>query len=183
MTQKQTALNVVEQSVRQATRSLAERRIQVAALQATIADLEQAQFRMENMREAITNLGQEDWTGRASSGAEMTIPAFKHLDDYAAPIIPSSPNGDDVTGLAIPIPGTVVQLRRLAMWEDRMADILRARMEALEGEGADKAAKYRKLVSLCTKVPVDKVDSVSGWLGWVLVLGQGEVTLTRRVDA
>jgi len=55
----------------------------------------------------------------------------------------------------------LVKLRRLAMWEDRMVEVIEERMRALEGESADKAVKYRRLVSLCTKVPVEKVDSVS----------------------
>lgn len=54
-----------------------------------------------------------------------------------------------------------MKLRRMAMWEDRMAAVLEDRIEALQSQGADKAVKYRRLVSLCTKVPVDKVDGVS----------------------
>ena len=73
----------------------------------------------------------------------------------------------DGLGEEVPLPdrgaeGAVIQLRRVSMWEDRMMAVLEEKMNALEGESADKAVKYRRLVHKCTQVPVDKVDEVSG---------------------
>jgi hypothetical protein len=49
----------------------------------------------------------------------------------------------------------------MIIWEDRLEKVLQDRTRALEGDTTERAVKYRRLVSLCTKVPVDKVDGVS----------------------
>lgn len=68
------------------------------------------------------------------------------------------------TDIGLPAPGSagaVTSLRRMRDWEQRVAQVLEERTHALEGEGLEKELKYRRLVSLCTKVPVEKVDGVS----------------------
>ena len=169
MTQKQTTLNATEQNVRHATRGLAEKRQEVQNAQSSVAEIEQLQQKVENLRRALSVVSTPqldlDWTGRNPLSAELSgqksiSPAFRSLPSgIPAPMASGS-------GVHIPIPpageqGESQKLKRLAIWEERMAEVLEDKIKALEGETADKAVKYRKLVSLCTKVPVEKVDGVS----------------------
>lgn len=170
MLAKQTKLNAIEASVRHATRALADKRQQVQRVQAAHRELEKMQQQGENVQNALLDgsaVSAEDWTGRTplsseSANAASIPPAFRTLSvEYQ--VIDA---GLDESGEAIPLPGreeegALVRLRRMAMWEDRMAAMLQDRIDTLRGQGADKAVQYRRLVSLCTKVPVEKVDGVS----------------------
>lgn len=67
---------------------------------------------------------------------------------------------------SIPPPGndtiaTLVRLRRLKMWHTRIEELVKERMDATRGAGAEKEFQCKKIVSLCTGVPVDRVESVS----------------------
>ena len=167
MTVKQTALNSTEQSVRTATKALADKRLQVVNAQAALEELEKTRQKTENLRKAMTLpllASGDDWTGRRTVSTEASAPtAFKSLPpSVPAPI--ASGSGTDIPLPQKGEPDSAKRLKRLGMWEDRMSAVLEDRIKSLEGETADKAVKYRKLVSLCTKVPVDKVDGVSGAL-------------------
>jgi hypothetical protein len=159
MLAKQTKLNATEASVRHATRALADKRQQVQRAQAALSEMEQVGQRVENVKRALgAAISDLEWTGRTMLANEMQPPPSFRLGEVG--------HAGDVGGEEIPLPergeeGALVRLRRIAMWEDRVADVLEDRMRALQGESADKAVKYRRLVSLCTKVPVDKVDGVS----------------------
>ena len=160
MTETQTKLNATEASVRHATRALAEKRQQVQRAQLARGELEQVHQKADNVRRALAAVGSQDWTGRTTSAT----PAFQPLP----PDVPALTVMDGL-GEEVPLPergaeGAVVQLRRVSMWEDRMTAVLEEKMRALEGESADMAVKYRRLVSLCTGVSVDEVDEVS-WSG------------------
>ena len=163
MTVKQTVLNTTESSVRTATKALAEKRQQVVQAQATIEELERVQQKIENLQRAtdLTSLSTpESWTGRSSIGFESEAPsAFRLLP----PSVPRPVISGGSDGVPIPQKGEedlMMRVKRQSLWEDRMAQVLEDKIQGLEGETADKAVKYRKLVSLCTKVPVDKVDNV-----------------------
>ncbi|KAG8691754.1 transcriptional regulator swi6 [Ceratobasidium sp. 423] len=65
----------------------------------------------------------------------------------------------------MPTPGsdtiaTLVRLRRLKMWHTRIEELVRERMDATRGAGAEKEFQCKKIVSLCTGVPVDRVESM-----------------------
>jgi ankyrin repeat protein len=142
MLAKQTKLNATEASVRHATRALADKRGQVQRAQAALSEMEQVGQRAENVRRAMgTDL---DWAGGASAWTSTSTEPVVPVED--------PPRGSE---------GALVKLRRVAMWEDRVSGLLEERIRSLQGESTDKAVKYRRLVSLCTKVPVDKVDGVS----------------------
>ena len=161
MTHKQTKLNATENSVRYATKALSEKRQQVARAQANATELEQVKQRIENVRRAIATLESQNWTGRSlltneSNGTSSIPSAFRPVDG----VQPHKGVGEDAALPDRGAPGSLKRLRRIAQWEDRMSEVLQDRLEALEGEGVDKAVKYRRLVSLCTKVPVEKVDGL-----------------------
>ena len=162
MTNKQTKLNETENKVRAATRSLADKRQQVARAQSAASELEQIKQKIENARKALTLLPQQDWSGRNGLSREMrgeaaAPPAFRQVQVSNVPY----GSGEEVAVPERGSEGALTRLRRIRLWEQRMASVLEDKMSALEGESADKAVKYRRLVSLCTKVPVEKVDGVS----------------------
>lgn len=171
------ALSAVEKSVRVATRSLADRRQQVDAARQKLATLEQQAERAANARRAL-DAPDLDWTGRTPLKGETSLPPAFGVD---IPLLPAAPVADkdkdegmdvdkDKDGKEedkdIPVPekgaeGALVTLRRIAAWEDRVGRLLEERAAELEGDGADRAIKYRKVIALCAKVSVDQVDDVS----------------------
>lgn len=159
LTAKQTTLNQTEQNVRHATRSLADKRQQIHRSQLALNELEQIARKSENIRRALSAVDSQDWTGRTDTRPVSS--AFKPLPSHV-----EQPQSTGVNGIDIGMPAhgsvdSVTTLRRMRDWEQRAAQVLEQRTQALEGEGLEKELKYRRLVSLCTKVPVDKVDSVS----------------------
>lgn len=162
MTQKQTKLNATENSVRHATRALSDKRQQVARAQAAVSELEQVKQKVDNVRKALNTLPTQDWTGRGGLSSELhsgaSSSAFRPIQLNVQ--VPRSSGGEDVALPERGSQGALLRLRRIAAWEDRMSLVLQDRLSALEGESADKAVKYRRLVSLCTKVPQEKVDGV-----------------------
>jgi hypothetical protein len=67
----------------------------------------------------------------------------------AEPILPT---GDSVTSL--------IRLRRMKMWHVRMEALVRQRLESLRGTSAEREFQCKKIVALCTGVPIDKVEEV-----------------------
>lgn len=154
------SLNQTEQNVRHATRSLADKRQQMQRCQAALTELEQIKQKSENIRKSLSSTVTNDWTGRTDGEISQ---AFRRLPAHVEQ--PSETNGYS-GGTDIPLPaqgqeGSVATLRRMREWEKRIRLVLEQRVQALEGEGLDKELKYRRLVSVCTKVPVEKVDGVS----------------------
>lgn len=162
--------------MRHATRSLADKRQQIHRSQLALNELEQIARKSENIRKALSVVDSQDWTGRTDT---RPVPsAFKPLPPHV-----EQPQSTGVGGVDIGMPAhgsvdAVTNLRRMRDWEQRAAQVLEERTQALEGEGLEKELKYRRLVSLCTKVPVEKVDSVSPYLSR-LVLEQLTLMLSR----
>ncbi|KAL0575971.1 transcriptional regulator swi6 [Marasmius crinis-equi] len=64
-----------------------------------------------------------------------------------------------------PIPTTntiegLIKLRRIKMWQARMEELMEERLRGLRGASAEKEYMCRRIVSLCTGVPVDKVEDM-----------------------
>jgi hypothetical protein len=158
------SLNEVEKNVRTATRSLSDRRQQIDAARQKLATLEQQAERAANAKRAL-DAPDADWTGRTVlKGETAPPPAF----GIGLPLLPGAgpkaDKEDKVEDLSLPAKGeegALVALRRLAAWEERAAKLLEERAAELEGDGADRAIKYRKVIALCAKVSVDQVDDVS----------------------
>ncbi|KAL0243474.1 hypothetical protein I308_105440 [Cryptococcus tetragattii IND107] len=200
MLAKQTKLNATEASVRHATRALADKRQHLHRAQEKLATMQLFEQRSENVRrimDAITAgslLAPSEFTGRTQTMQEKStgqLPplAFRHVPGSALDTSSSQQsqlNGapssrqlsvEDQEDITLPErddPECLVKLRRMALWEDRIAEVLEDKIRAMEGEGVDRAVKYRKLVSMCAKVPVDKVDSMlDGLVAAVESEGQG----------
>ncbi|WVF70119.1 hypothetical protein IAT40_004907 [Kwoniella sp. CBS 6097] len=199
MTAKQTKLNATEQSVRHATRALADKRQQLHRAQLKVGELELISQRAEALRKALSaddsSTPPEEWTGRVLLSSEAGTseglpPAFRNLppsssDDVNPKIEPDAENSTDPTSVGeIKLPergeeGALVRLRRMVMWEERVTKILEDRITTLQGEGVDKAVKYRRLVSLCTKVPVEKVDGMLDGLVAAIESDDQSIDLSR----
>ena len=79
-------------------------------------------------------------------GGTVDMPANLEVD-------PTVPVGDSVA--------TLIRLRRLKMWHSRVEQLMETRMRSLEGASAEKEFQCKKIVALCTGVPIDKVEEVS----------------------
>ncbi|WVR04373.1 hypothetical protein IAU60_001375 [Kwoniella sp. DSM 27419] len=166
MLAKQTKLNATEQSVRHATRALADKRQSLHRAQARVREMELLVQRAETVRRALHAdlLSEEDvWTGRvllSSEAGGLPPPAFRSV-----PLTESRMDRPLASEGDIGLPergeeGALAKLRRMILWEDRAAEVLEDKVRTLEGEGVEKTLKYRRLVSLCTKVSMDKVDGM-----------------------
>lgn len=151
MMAKQSKLNTVEQNVRSATRALAEKRQALSRAQAAAGEGQLVQQKLDNVRRALSDARELDWADAKGTGTPGRS---------AAPVSPSTA----VAALSLPEQGSegaVLKLRRMLAWEEEMAEKMQQRMNELKNRGADEAGQYRRLVSLCTRTPVDQVDGVS----------------------
>lgn len=167
---KQDALDVTQAHLRAATRELSEQRKQIQMWQGRCGELDTFAQRVKNVERAIDDEVQFDWTGRGGEDddpvAESKNPAFRYrgasstMVGTQAPVItvepdPTLPPHDNVQ--------TLVRLRRMKMWHDRMEEIMEQRMKGLRGASAEKEFMCRRIIALCTGVPVDKVEEVTSF--------------------
>ena len=168
---KQDLLDVTQVHLRAATRELSEKRRQIQHWQARCGELDQTAQRVRNLERALTDEDNFDWTGRtewdgtdagpsagpafqvrgqgstmSGVGGTVDMPANLEVD-------PTVPVGDSVV--------TLIRLRRLKMWHSRVEQLMETRMRSLEGASAEKEFQCKKIVALCTGVPIDKVEEVS----------------------
>ncbi|CAE7228640.1 unnamed protein product [Rhizoctonia solani] len=92
----------------------------------------------------------ETATSAGDSGTKTSLDINPSSLDVDPPI--PAPGGDTIV--------TLVRLRRLKMWHSRIEELVRERMDATRGAGAEKEFQCKKIVSLCTGVPVDRVESM-----------------------
>ncbi|QRV73853.1 ankyrin repeats [Ceratobasidium sp. AG-Ba] len=184
---KQDSLDVAQAHLRAATRELADQRRHIASAQARLAALDQARQRARNVARAIKDEQSFDWTGRTEVGGMPAHVSRGVAFQYRGPGSTLGGEGDktatmdgagesnalslDVNPTSLdvdpPIPpggndtvGTLVRLRRLKMWHARIEELVEERLSATRGAGAEKEFQCKKIVSLCTGVPVDKVESM-----------------------
>ncbi|THU87994.1 hypothetical protein K435DRAFT_782260 [Dendrothele bispora CBS 962.96] len=55
---------------------------------------------------------------------------------------------------------TLIKLRRMKMWHMRLEELMEERLKGLKGASTEKEYMCRRIVALCTGVPVDKVDEM-----------------------
>ncbi|KAH9847568.1 transcription factor [Lenzites betulinus] len=167
---KQDQLDVTQAHLRAATRELSEQRKQIQQWQARCGELDQTTQRVRNLGKALTEEDNFDWTGRTeldgSDAGPSAGPAFQARGQASSmsgvgggantpanlEVDPTVPLGDSVANL--------VRLRRLRMWYSRVEQLMEARLHSLEGASAQKEYECKKIVALCTGVPLDKVDEL-----------------------
>ncbi|KAF8634582.1 hypothetical protein AX17_004171 [Amanita inopinata Kibby_2008] len=167
---KQDALDVTQAHLRAATRELAEQRKQIQTWQAKCGELDQLKQRIKNVEHALAEEDQFDWTGRTNlngeDARETAGPAFQRrgtnstLVGMGGPVDisfnlepePPVPTRDSVASL--------IRLRRLRVWHVRTEELVKVRLQSLQGASAEKEYQCKKIVSLCTGIPVDKVEEL-----------------------
>ncbi|KAG8746220.1 transcriptional regulator swi6 [Ceratobasidium sp. 414] len=184
---KQDSLDVAQAHLRAATRELADQRRHIAAAQARLGALDQARQRARNVSRAIKDENSFDWTGRTEVGGAPAHVSRGVAFQYRGPGSTLGGEGEEAgtadgagetnissldvnpTSLDVdpPIPPggndtitTLVRLRRLKMWHARIEELVEERLSATRGAGAEKEFQCKKIVSLCTGVPVDRVESM-----------------------
>ncbi|EGO22380.1 hypothetical protein SERLADRAFT_371837 [Serpula lacrymans var. lacrymans S7.9] len=167
---KQDSLDVTQAHLRAATRELSEQRKQIQLWQSRCGELDQVQQRIRNLEKALSDEDNFDWTGRTDlsgkNARESAGPAFQwrghsstmtgvggSVDvSFSVETEPPIPTTDSVASL--------VRLRRLKIWHLRMQELMQARLKSLQGASAEKEYQCKKIVALCTGVPIDKVEDM-----------------------
>ncbi|KAI0322774.1 apses-domain-containing protein [Amylostereum chailletii] len=166
---KQDALDVTQAHLRAATRELSEQRKQIQAWQARCAELDQVTQRIRNIERALADEDRFDWTGRSCLEGEEADPgpAFTwrgqnsimaglgSLVDvsFSLDAEPNIPPSDTYQSL--------VKMRRMKIWHKRMEQLMEQRLKSLHGASAEREFQCKKIVALCTGVPIDRVEAVS----------------------
>ncbi|KAF9454339.1 apses-domain-containing protein [Macrolepiota fuliginosa MF-IS2] len=169
---KQDALDVTQAHLRAATRELSDKRKQIQAWQSRCAELDQINQRVRNVEKALSDEDQFDWTGRTDlngrDARETVGPAFQYRGIGSTMVgiggaVDISVNVDSEP----PMPGggsdtiaTLVRLRRMRIWHQRMEELVRARLTSLQGASAEKEYQCKKIVALCTGIPIDRVEDM-----------------------
>ncbi|KAG1746549.1 apses-domain-containing protein [Suillus paluster] len=167
---KQDSLDVTQAHLRAATRELSEQRKQIQLWQSQCGELDKVHQRIRNLEKAFAEEDHFDWTGRTDlagrDGRETAGPAFQwrgpsstmtgmpgSMDiSFSVEAEPPSPTGDSVS--------TLMRLRRLKLWHMRMEELMQARLRSLQGASAEKEYQCKKVVALCTGIPIDKVEDM-----------------------
>lgn len=158
---KQDALDDTQVKLRAATRELAEQRRKIQECQSSISELDQVRQRIRNIEKVLKEEDSFDWSGKA--GTEQKGKGFKGLSvgpdvpvgdpDPPFPTVANDVEADAVAGL--------IRLKRMQTWYSKTGDAMKSRIEGIKGASAEKEQQCRRVVSLCTGVAVDQVDSVS----------------------
>lgn len=189
MKAKQDALDVSQAHLRAATRELSEQRKQISIWQAQCNELDLVAQRSKNLERALEEEAKFDWTGRTdvdgSDGGVSGGPAFRKrgtaptasatatVTAMAEAALPqedgsaTEPAATSEDEPPIPIENStasLIRLRRMVLWNQRMEVLLKQRLHALEGASTEREFQCKKIVALCTGVPVDKVEDVSALL-------------------
>lgn len=167
---KQENLDLTQVHLRAATRELSEQRRQIQLWQSRCAELDQVHQRIRNLEKAIAEEDRFDWTGRTDlagqdgaltagpafqwRGPSSTIAAVAAMDvSFNVEVEPPIPTADS--------PANLIRLRRLKTWHVRMEELMEARLKSLQGASAEKEYQCKRIVALCTGIPIDKVEDVS----------------------
>ena len=174
---KQESLDVTQAHLRAATRELAEQRKQIQTWQGKCGELDMASQRIRNLERALADDESFDWSSRSagplhslplasapssvSNGNGVPTPSKSGDSSTSVPLDPSLVSDPDP---AIPTDNSIaslIKLRRMKLWQDRMERLLEERLRKLQGASAEKEFQYKKIIALCTGVPTNEIEGVS----------------------
>ncbi|KAK7687880.1 hypothetical protein QCA50_009099 [Cerrena zonata] len=180
---KQETLDVTQAHLRAATRELAEQRRQIQTWQGKCGDLDLASQRIRNLEKALAEDEVFDWSGR-SAGPLSSLPPLSQPTPGAGPSS-AVPNGVSIpalqkqaepavnttmdlsltleSDLIVPTtdsPASLIKLRRMKLWHERMERILDERLRKLQGASAEKEFQCKKIIALCTGVPINDIEGL-----------------------
>ena len=168
---KQDTLDLTQAHLRAATRELAEQRKNIQNWQARCGELDQVNQRIRNLEKALADEDTFDWTGRTElDGSDAGVsagPAFKlrgqssTMSGVSSDVNVSFPVDKEPVVPATDTVESLIRLRRLKMWHERVEKLMEDRLRLLQGASAEKEFQCKKIVALCTGVPLDKIEDVS----------------------
>jgi regulatory protein SWI6 len=186
MEAKQSAIDAIHVSLRDSSASLGTARHRLERLQARDKDRNDRRLRTNNYRRAaedeqfrLSQISQSQ--GHMANGdAELHLgdadKAFRSLPaDLPASTIHQNPQ------LVQSLPSAATLRARLAAYDNNNT-VVEQDVQALKAKSRELEAKYRRVISLCTKVDEGKVDSVLGSLCRAVESETGDVELGRVRD-
>lgn len=199
MTAKQAAIDAIHVKLRESSAQLGEERRRLETLQERAKERESRKLKIANLKRArdeeeyqLSQILQQH--GQANGDVQMRLGDA----DKGLSISPGAVPNNILSDIA-PNPHqsqTLDQAQRQLLASLPSAAILRARLNAyiannaalegnvqeLQSKSADLTAKYRRIVSLCTKVDEDRVDSLLENLLRAVESEQNDVELGRVRD-
>lgn len=166
---KQDSFEMTNAHVRAATRELAEQRKQIDANKQRRSELDQVTQRIRNVEKALVTERTVDWTGRTEASGKPvedgSNPAFASRGKATGMPEDVTVDGTEMDVENQPLPAedtlaSLVKMRRMKLYHDRINKLLKERMESMRGSSADKEYMSKKIVALCTGIPIDKVENV-----------------------
>ena len=167
---KQDSLDVTQAHLRAATRELSEQRKQIQAWQTRCAELDQINQRVRNLEKALADEDNFDWTGRTDlaglDAAKSAGSAFQWRGQNSTMAgLGGSVDLSFNVEAEPPLPTTdtlqsLIRLKRLQLWHTRMEELMQQRLKSLQGASAEKEYQCKRIVALCTGIPIDKVEEV-----------------------
>lgn len=163
------ALERTQVQLRTSTRELSDQRKQVSLWRTKVAEVDDKAQRIKNLERALAEEDSFDWTGRTEiDGSPSTLSAGLSFT-YRGPgsTLSNLPPGISIEFDADPpLPpndsdrGSLVHLVRLQTWYDRVVDLLRQRVERLQGGNAEHEQRLQKIVAGCCGVEPDRVEGM-----------------------
>jgi regulatory protein SWI6 len=125
---------------------LAATRREQAEMERQLSDLDEIEQRIQNVERALEheNNAAADWglaPFASSSAANRKVEVARRGGE----------------GLA----EEVRELRKLAGWDRKVEAMLDARIRDIHGESVEKAVRFKKVIAICSGVPLEMVESVS----------------------
>ena len=162
---KQDALDVTQAHLRAATRELSEQRKQIQQWTQRCGEMDQVQQRIRNLEKALDDEDAFDWTGRTALDGADPGPAFRVRGPASTMTGAGAVDLSFTLDAEPPVPAqdsvaSLIKLRRMKMWHERTEWMMDARLRSLQGASAEKEFQCKKIVALCTGVPIDKVEEV-----------------------
>ncbi|KAF9240652.1 hypothetical protein BU15DRAFT_87558 [Melanogaster broomeanus] len=144
---KQDSLDVTQAHLRAATRELSEQRKANPVMAKPILS-RRGQLRLDRqdgpLRRPYVPMAQAEL--HCCGGCRINGHFFN------VEIEPPIPTTDDVASL--------MRLRRLKIWQLRMEELMETRLRSLQGASAEKEYQCKKVVALCTGIPIDRVEDM-----------------------
>ncbi|KAF9497202.1 transcription factor [Pleurotus eryngii] len=167
---KQDALDVTTVHLRAATRELSEQRKHMQHWQSRLGELSQVTQRIRNVEKATADEDNFDWTGRTDiNGEDARVtagPSFQWRGPGSTMIghgsaleVPFNVDPEPPVSTTDSV-ANLIRLRRMKLWHARVEEMMLARLKVLQGASAEKEFMCKKIVALCTGIPVDKVESM-----------------------
>ncbi|TCD71837.1 transcriptional regulator swi6 [Steccherinum ochraceum] len=165
---KQDNLDVTQAHLRAATRELSEQRKQIQTWQSRCSELDIVMQRTRNIQKALVEEDSFDWTGRtdihpSGPGRPPAGPAFQRRGENSTMSGPVDIQFNMDPDPAIPMtdtPASLIRLRRMKMWYERMERLMDERIRALKGSSAEKEFQCKKILSLCTGIPIENIEDM-----------------------